>query len=236
MFAFAMNIRQLANKLRGVARRLAGGRSQRTESKQASADGSSATDGRQPADEASPRVDDAADSEATGVETASEPLGRIKGIGPAYAERLDGAGVASVADLVAADVAALARGTGIAESRIQRWQRRGREILDEADAERGEGTTSSEDDRAPDLRPADIAMPDLDAGDVATLVAKLEASDDRTRRQAAEAVRKVAAERPELLVEADVIPRLRDLRLDEKPAAQRAAETAIQRLDDAGLY
>jgi predicted flap endonuclease-1-like 5' DNA nuclease len=50
----------------------------------------------------------------------------IKGIGPAYAERLREAGVEGVGGLADADVTAVAAESGIAESRIQKWVDRAR--------------------------------------------------------------------------------------------------------------
>lgn len=45
----------------------------------------------------------------------------VKGIGPAYADRLRDAGVESVADLASADAGELAAESDIAESRIENW-------------------------------------------------------------------------------------------------------------------
>lgn len=60
-----------------------------------------------------------ADDEAD--ETAPEPVDDIKGIGPAYADRLADADVETVADLAAADAKRLADETDISEKRIQGW-------------------------------------------------------------------------------------------------------------------
>jgi predicted flap endonuclease-1-like 5' DNA nuclease len=54
-------------------------------------------------------------------------LESISGIGPAYASRLNEAGVTSVAELLEADTASLAEETGISEKRIGRWQDRAEE-------------------------------------------------------------------------------------------------------------
>lgn len=51
----------------------------------------------------------------------SEPVAEIKGIGPAYAGRLQQAGVESVADLASADADELGGETDIAPTRIQNW-------------------------------------------------------------------------------------------------------------------
>jgi len=55
-------------------------------------------------------------------ETADgEPVENIKGIGPAYAERLGGVSVHTVSDLADADAADLNGETGIGEKRLQTW-------------------------------------------------------------------------------------------------------------------
>ncbi|MFB6101597.1 MAG: helix-hairpin-helix domain-containing protein [Haloplanus sp.] len=57
------------------------------------------------------------------AEESTEPASVevIKGIGPAYAERLANAGVHSVADLAAADAAELAPKIDLSEKRVGRW-------------------------------------------------------------------------------------------------------------------
>jgi predicted flap endonuclease-1-like 5' DNA nuclease len=45
----------------------------------------------------------------------------IKGIGPAYADKLAGAGVETVGDLAAADAGDLAEATGLGPARVERW-------------------------------------------------------------------------------------------------------------------
>ncbi|OTE98783.1 helix-hairpin-helix domain-containing protein, partial [Halorubrum sp. SD683] len=45
----------------------------------------------------------------------------IKGIGPAYAERLAGIGIETIDDLAAADAAAVAEGTSVGEKRAATW-------------------------------------------------------------------------------------------------------------------
>lgn len=70
---------------------------------------------------------DRRDPAATGVDEAEpqdqpgESVTDIKGIGPAYAERLEAAGVESVGDLATADAAELAAATEISETRLQNW-------------------------------------------------------------------------------------------------------------------
>lgn len=73
------------------------------------------------------------EDEATSVATAEsdgERVAEIKGIGPAYAGRLEQAGVETVADLADADADELARETDIAATRIQNWIDRARSRRD----------------------------------------------------------------------------------------------------------
>ena len=76
---------------------------------------------------------DAADEESGSDDGESEgaedgvPVEEIKGIGPAYGERLADAGVHTVSDLAAADAADLAAATGIEEGRIGGWIERAAE-------------------------------------------------------------------------------------------------------------
>lgn len=73
---------------------------------------------------------DETDIEITEVEKHDQPtvneasagdLESLEGVGPAYAERLQEAGVRNVADLPDVDAGDLARETGIAEGRIRDW-------------------------------------------------------------------------------------------------------------------
>ena len=63
------------------------------------------------------------DATSDGGEGSSDgdPVDDIKGIGPAYAERLADAGVSTVPELADADAAELDDATGIGENRIQGW-------------------------------------------------------------------------------------------------------------------
>ncbi|WP_251329998.1 helix-hairpin-helix domain-containing protein [Haloplanus pelagicus] len=97
-------------------------------------DGDGAAAAAEPAEATGPDADDGeteletveAESvgETTGeheaVETA-ESVEVIKGIGPAYAERLAKVGVESVADLAAADAEELAAEVDLSEKRVGRW-------------------------------------------------------------------------------------------------------------------
>jgi predicted flap endonuclease-1-like 5' DNA nuclease len=63
----------------------------------------------------------------TEVDSDPESVEVIKGIGPAYAERLANAGVHSVADLAAADAADLADAVDLSETRVGRWVERAKD-------------------------------------------------------------------------------------------------------------
>ncbi|MEF8818725.1 MAG: helix-hairpin-helix domain-containing protein [Haloferacaceae archaeon] len=60
----------------------------------------------------------------------AEPVETVRGIGPAYAERLAAASVETVDDLAAADAADLAERIEVAESRVDRWIDRARDGTD----------------------------------------------------------------------------------------------------------
>lgn len=90
----------------------------------------------EPSEATAPEPEDmSTDVEETGPESGSSgPAGEgpsvreIKGIGSAYSERLDEAGVGTVADLADADAADLAERTGVSESRVQEWIDRARDF------------------------------------------------------------------------------------------------------------
>jgi len=75
---------------------------------------------------------EAEEAEAT-AEPTDEPAGsdddvtEIKGIGPAYAERLAGVGIETVGDLAAVEPADVATETDLSESRVSGWIERARE-------------------------------------------------------------------------------------------------------------
>ena len=77
----------------------------------------------EPADDGSAEAGDAEDDEPDG-----EPVERIKGIGPAYGERLGDVGIETVGDLAAADPAAVAEETSVGEKRATTWIERAREF------------------------------------------------------------------------------------------------------------
>jgi predicted flap endonuclease-1-like 5' DNA nuclease len=75
------------------------------------------------ADEADEEVGAAEPAEAagpTGGDTG-EPLTVIKGIGPAYADRLEAAGIDSIADLAAADPGEIGAEIDVSPKRVGRW-------------------------------------------------------------------------------------------------------------------
>ncbi|WP_338741909.1 helix-hairpin-helix domain-containing protein [Haloplanus salilacus] len=63
----------------------------------------------------------ATDDDAAGDDGTAEPTDVIKGIGPAYADRLSKAGIDSVADLAAADADDLAEAIDLSPKRVGRW-------------------------------------------------------------------------------------------------------------------
>ena len=75
-------------------------------------------------------ADTTADDEAAGAETGegeSEPVETLKGIGPAYAERLGTVDIETVADLAAADADDVADDIGVSSKRVSGWVERARE-------------------------------------------------------------------------------------------------------------
>ena len=85
----------------------------------------------EPAEAAGPDADDGeteldtAEAESAGETTGehedAESVEVVKGIGPAYDERLENAGIDSVAELAAADAADLAPKIDLSEKRVGRW-------------------------------------------------------------------------------------------------------------------
>jgi len=69
--------------------------------------------------EPAPDVDDEPDEEEE-----SDPVQEIKGIGPAYADRLGTVGIETIADLADADPEALAAETDISDTRVTEWVKR----------------------------------------------------------------------------------------------------------------
>lgn len=67
---------------------------------------------------------DIEDAEGEEADADPESVEVIKGIGPAYAERLANVGVHSVADLAAADAVELADAIDLSETRVGRWVER----------------------------------------------------------------------------------------------------------------
>ena len=80
-----------------------------------------------------PEADDAEETEPTddadeGAGPDGDPVEGIKGIGPAYSERLAEIGIRSVADLAAADPADVAEGAKVGEKRAATWIQRAEEF------------------------------------------------------------------------------------------------------------
>jgi hypothetical protein len=96
-------------------------------------------------------------------------------------------------------------------------------------AERRSTTTSDT------IEAADKPVDALNPADAANLVEQLEGDDPSVVGEAADAVTTIAAERPELFVEAGVVEELRDLRFAEDLEASRAAGEAVRQLEEAGL-
>jgi predicted flap endonuclease-1-like 5' DNA nuclease len=75
---------------------------------------------------------EAADGEAAGVAVDDDDVGtdleEIRGIGPAYAERLAEIGIRSVEELADADATAVAEGTSVGEKRAATWIDRANEF------------------------------------------------------------------------------------------------------------
>ncbi|MFB6107539.1 MAG: helix-hairpin-helix domain-containing protein [Haloplanus sp.] len=79
-------------------------------------------------DEAGETVDETTADEADATaEASTESVETVKGIGPAYAERLAAVGVETVWDLADADAADLAAEIDLSEKRVGRWIERARE-------------------------------------------------------------------------------------------------------------
>lgn len=70
----------------------------------------------------------AGDADPSGA--GGEPVETVKGVGPAYADRLGTAGVETLDDLAAADAADLAERTSLSEKRLSRWIERARDRLE----------------------------------------------------------------------------------------------------------
>ena len=81
--------------------------------------------------EADAGTDAAADAEDSGEDASTagsdDPVTEIKGIGPAYSERLAGVGIDTVGELAAADPADVAAETDLGENRIADWVTRANE-------------------------------------------------------------------------------------------------------------
>lgn len=75
-------------------------------------------------------VEPSTEEESVPDEEGAEGVEILKGIGPAYAERLHDAGVETVDDLADADADELGDDIDVSPSRVQRWVDRARDRLD----------------------------------------------------------------------------------------------------------
>jgi predicted flap endonuclease-1-like 5' DNA nuclease len=66
-------------------------------------------------------TDEESESEDEDSPGSDDPVTEIKGIGPAYADRLAGQGIDTVGELAAADAAAIAAETDLGEGRVTDW-------------------------------------------------------------------------------------------------------------------
>jgi predicted flap endonuclease-1-like 5' DNA nuclease len=66
-------------------------------------------------------ADEGDDGDAEEEDEGAEPVEVVRGIGPAYGERLAEAGVKTVAELAEADPEWLADQVNVSESRVRRW-------------------------------------------------------------------------------------------------------------------
>jgi len=75
-------------------------------------------------EETEPESDDetaAAEPDAAAAEGSTDPVTELNGIGPAYGDRLAGAGIETVGELAGADAAELADQIELGESRVSGW-------------------------------------------------------------------------------------------------------------------
>jgi predicted flap endonuclease-1-like 5' DNA nuclease len=68
-----------------------------------------------------------AETAAADDDGGGDPVHNIRGIGPAYADRLADMGIDTVAELAAAAPEDVAEGTNVSESRVTRWIERAAE-------------------------------------------------------------------------------------------------------------
>jgi predicted flap endonuclease-1-like 5' DNA nuclease len=83
-------------------------------------------EGVEPAEAAGPAAENAPGADVVSPEHVDDDPDTIEGIGPAYAERLAGAGISTVGELAVADAEGVAEATGISEKRVSRWIERAR--------------------------------------------------------------------------------------------------------------
>lgn len=96
------------------------------------ADSSESAEAEEPeqsaADEATSEDDSAeADADESGTPDTSPPVDQITGIGATYADRLEAAGIATVADLADSDVSTIVEAAQTNESRARDWLEQARD-------------------------------------------------------------------------------------------------------------
>ena len=83
-----------------------------------------ADDTEETADDTEETADDATDTTNDTAEPEDVPVAEIRGIGPAYSDRLADAGVETVAELAATDAETVASATELSEKRVSTWIQR----------------------------------------------------------------------------------------------------------------
>ena len=87
-----------------------------------------ATDSARPGRTGSVPSRTASTNPTTSPPDTTDDLTQVKGIGPVYADRLVMNGVASLADLAAADTAELARAIDVSAGQVKEWQDQARNL------------------------------------------------------------------------------------------------------------
>ncbi|HET6398529.1 MAG TPA: 50S ribosomal protein L31e [Candidatus Thermoplasmatota archaeon] len=94
------------------------------------------------------------EGEATGP-GAERPVTDVKGVGPATAEKLAKAGVESVADLAAADVAEVSEASGIAAEKVTQYVKDAKDLLAGKESADDKSDGKGDEGKAADKTPKD---------------------------------------------------------------------------------